>query len=94
MVGCGTLELGPPPLAVWMAVVHPMSFVFLLQANVIHGKGVEKLQDMQFQRTARTDKGVHAARQVVSLKMGVPENVEDKINEHLPKDMRSGTLLL
>lgn len=42
-----------------------------------------------FQRCARTDKGVHAARQVVSLNMHVPEpGTIDVINSHLPPDIR------
>eukprot|EP00911_Craspedida_sp_UC1_P001262 UC1_evm1s950 len=43
---------------------------------------------MQFQRTARTDKGVHAVRQVVSLKLGWQQGLEARINAHLPEDIR------
>lgn len=43
---------------------------------------------MSFQRCARTDKGVSAARQVVSLKMVPLQNLLPKINEHLPPEIR------
>lgn len=39
---------------------------------------------MNFQRCARTDKGVSAIGQVVSLKMLLLENLVEKINKHLP----------
>ncbi|XP_070540757.1 pseudouridylate synthase 1 homolog isoform X2 [Ptychodera flava] len=45
-------------------------------------------QKMQFQRCARTDKGVSAVRQIVSLKMALIENAVDKINGHLPPAIR------
>ncbi len=35
-----------------------------------------------------TDKGVHAAANVVSLKMNVLDDVESKINACLPSDIR------
>ncbi|KAJ3007916.1 tRNA pseudouridine synthase 1 [Thoreauomyces humboldtii] len=42
-----------------------------------------------FMRCARTDKGVHAAGQVVSLKMIIEdENIVEKINSHLPEQIR------
>ena len=39
-------------------------------------------------RSCRTDKGVHAAANVVSLKMNVMEDIENKINSNLPADIR------
>lgn len=43
----------------------------LLQAlkcnNLITDEGFEQIQTMQFQRAARTDKGVSALRQIISL---------------------------
>ncbi|XP_019937118.2 pseudouridylate synthase 1 homolog [Paralichthys olivaceus] len=50
-----------------------------------HGDDMKK---MSFQRCARTDKGVSAAGQVVSLKLRLIEDVIEKINEHLPKQIR------
>ncbi|KAK3930596.1 tRNA pseudouridine synthase A [Frankliniella fusca] len=47
----------------------------------------DKPQMMLFQRAARTDKGVSAVRQVVSLKL--PEDTDiNRINEHLPPQIR------
>ena len=44
---------------------------------------------MDFQRAARTDKGVSAVGQLCSLKMFVDvENPVEKINNHLPEQIR------
>ncbi|XP_020493753.1 tRNA pseudouridine synthase A isoform X2 [Labrus bergylta] len=50
-----------------------------------HGEDMRK---MSFQRCARTDKGVSAAGQVVSLKLRLMEDIIPKINEHLPSQIR------
>lgn len=50
-----------------------------------HGDDMKK---MSFQRCARTDKGVSAAGQVVSLKVRLIEDIVEKINEHLPPQIR------
>ncbi|RKO85249.1 pseudouridine synthase, partial [Blyttiomyces helicus] len=41
-----------------------------------------------FMRAARTDKGVHAAGQVVSLKIMELDNLVERINKHLPAQIR------
>lgn len=43
---------------------------------------------MKFQRCARTDKGVSAAGQVVSLRLLLLDNLVEKLNEHLPSVIR------
>ncbi|XP_061116779.1 pseudouridylate synthase 1 homolog [Conger conger] len=50
-----------------------------------HGAEMKK---MSFQRCARTDKGVSAAGQVVSLKLWLIDDILDKINSHLPSQIR------
>lgn len=50
-----------------------------------HGDTMKK---MSFQRCARTDKGVSAAGQVVSLKLRLIDDIIEKINEHLPAQIR------
>ncbi|XP_048199124.1 tRNA pseudouridine synthase A isoform X1 [Perognathus longimembris pacificus] len=50
-----------------------------------HGTDMRK---MSFQRCARTDKGVSAAGQVVSLKVWLIDDILDKINSHLPSHIR------
>ncbi|KAM9307169.1 pseudouridylate synthase 1 homolog [Pholidichthys leucotaenia] len=50
-----------------------------------HGEDMKK---MSFQRCARTDKGVSAAGQVVSLKIRLIDDVVEKINQHLPAQIR------
>ena len=47
------------------------------------------LKKSGFQRTARTDKGVHAAGNVVSLKLIIEDpQLKDKINSYLPDQIR------
>lgn len=63
----------------------------LLQAlksnNLISDEGFEQIQTMQFQRAARTDKGVSALRQIISLLL--PEDVnKEVINSTLPDQIR------
>lgn len=59
----------------------------LLKANFITKEQFEDVREIKFQRAARTDKGVSAVRQVVSLQLPDHVNKED-INEYLPKDIR------
>nr|CAD7426269.1 unnamed protein product [Timema monikensis] len=60
----------------------------MLKAELISEEAFTTPQQMQFQRAARTDKGVSAARQVVSLKLPEKAKVEE-INEHLPEQIRA-----
>ncbi|XP_021500573.1 pseudouridylate synthase 1 homolog isoform X1 [Meriones unguiculatus] len=60
----------------------------LVQAGCIpenHGTDMKK---MSFQRCSRTDKGVSAAGQVVSLKVRLIDDILEKINSHLPSHIR------
>lgn len=59
----------------------------LLKARFITEEQFEDVREIKFQRAARTDKGVSAVRQVVSLQLPNHVNKED-INEYLPKDIR------
>jgi tRNA pseudouridine38-40 synthase len=43
---------------------------------------------IHWSRACRTDKGVHAAANVISLKMNVLDNAAEAINAHLPQDIR------
>lgn len=62
-------------------------FKALLDSEFINEECYQVVQNMQFQRAARTDKGVSAARQVVSLKL--KENFDiSKVNEHLPEQIK------
>ncbi|XP_071549398.1 pseudouridylate synthase 1 homolog [Panulirus ornatus] len=61
----------------------------MLRADLITEEGHTCPQMFHFQRAARTDKGVSAARQVVSLKL--PEDVPDMVaavNKHLCSQIR------
>ncbi|XP_068127697.1 pseudouridylate synthase 1 homolog [Hyperolius riggenbachi] len=64
----------------------------LVQALVISGcipeNHADSMKKMSFQRCARTDKGVSAAGQVVSLKIWLIDDTVEKINSHLPSHIR------
>lgn len=55
----------------------------LWEAKYITEDDFNNQQNTQFQRSSRTDKGVSAARQVVSLKLPLEANIEE-INKRLP----------
>ncbi|XP_004925769.2 pseudouridylate synthase 1 homolog isoform X2 [Bombyx mori] len=59
----------------------------LLDAKYITQEDFENAQNAQFQRSSRTDKGVSAAEQVVSLKLPLEVNVEE-INKRLPETIK------
>ncbi|XP_012224265.2 pseudouridylate synthase 1 homolog [Linepithema humile] len=59
----------------------------LLKANLISEEHFKDIRTINFQRAARTDKGVSAVRQIVSLKL--PEKADKAlINEFLPDVIR------
>ncbi|XP_032688985.1 tRNA pseudouridine synthase A isoform X2 [Odontomachus brunneus] len=58
----------------------------LLKANLITTEHFENLRVINFQRAARTDKGVSAVRQIVSLKLQNPDKTI--INQFLPDVIR------
>lgn len=60
----------------------------LVRAGCIPENHGEDMRKMSFQRCARTDKGVSAAGQVVSLKVWLIDDLLDKINSHLPSHIR------
>ncbi|XP_041476589.1 tRNA pseudouridine synthase A-like isoform X2 [Lytechinus variegatus] len=60
----------------------------LVKSGAIPEDCGRNMNKMSFQRCARTDKGVSAAGQVVSLKLLMLDNLVDKINEHLPPVIR------
>ncbi|KAL6469819.1 hypothetical protein MHYP_G00209380 [Metynnis hypsauchen] len=60
----------------------------LIKAGCIPENHGEDMKKMSFQRCARTDKGVSAAGQVVSLKLWLIEDILEKINTHLPAQIR------
>lgn len=61
----------------------------LLNVGVIPQDHHDHMQKMSFQRAARTDKGVSAVSNVLSLKMLVNvDNLVEKINEQLPPQVR------
>jgi len=59
----------------------------LHKAGIINEEAYQQQKLIDFQRAARTDKGVSAIRQVLSVKL--PEDLSIKsINEHLPEQIR------
>lgn len=62
--------------------------VALIRSGCIPENHGEDMKKMSFQRCARTDKGVSAAGQIVSLKVRLIEDILRKINNHLPSHIR------
>ncbi|CAH0760516.1 unnamed protein product [Diatraea saccharalis] len=62
-------------------------FKAMLDAKYVTEDDFNNQQNTQFQRSSRTDKGVSAARQVVSLKLPLEANIEE-INRRLPESIR------
>ncbi|KAF0288122.1 tRNA pseudouridine synthase A [Amphibalanus amphitrite] len=61
----------------------------LFKARAIPEHGLREQQSVWFQRAARTDKGVSAVKQCVSLKMAADtEGILEAINSHLPDQIR------
>ncbi|XP_072311384.1 pseudouridylate synthase 1 homolog [Eucyclogobius newberryi] len=60
----------------------------LVKSGCIPQEHCDDMRKMSFQRCARTDKGVSAAGQVVSLKVRLIEDIIEKMNEHLPHQIR------
>ena len=61
----------------------------LVKINAIPQNHADEMYKMSFQRAARTDKGVSAARNLLSLKMELDETETlPKLNALLPKQIR------
>lgn len=63
-------------------------FKALCAAGAISSMNAMDPQKSSYMRCARTDKGVHAGGQLVSLKMMTPPFIIDTINSFLPKQIR------
>ncbi|OMJ21198.1 tRNA pseudouridine synthase 1 [Smittium culicis] len=64
-------------------------FTALCKAGAVSEQNSDDQKKVQMQRAARTDKGVHAAGQIVSLKMITEDpDVISKINSFLPDQIR------
>ena len=57
-------------------------------SGLIDPDWVDNPQKAFFQRASRTDKGVSALKMVVSLKVADEEGWVQKVNQHLPPDIR------
>ncbi|KAG5355045.1 tRNA pseudouridine synthase 1 [Yarrowia sp. B02] len=89
MIGyCGTgyhgMQLNPP-----QKTIEGDIFEAFVKAGAISQNNADDPKKSAFMRAARTDKGVHAAGNVISLKMIIEdENIVEKINSHLPDQLR------
>lgn len=61
--------------------------VAMKNCNLINDEAYTRPQSIQFQRAARTDKGVSALRQALSMKLPEGANLDD-INKELPEQIR------
>ncbi|CAF0949455.1 unnamed protein product [Adineta steineri] len=59
-----------------------------VKVDAIPQTHADDMSKMAFQRAARTDKGVSAVANLVSLKLAPLENLTELVNEHLPKQIR------
>eukprot|EP00111_Clytia_hemisphaerica_P003082 TCONS_00008751-protein len=75
-----TIELKLLQALVKIGSIPEMHMQYYLDDNV---------NQLSFQRAARTDKGVSAVRQVASLKLIANDNFIEELNQALPKDIRS-----
>lgn len=89
MIGyCGTgyhgMQLNPP-----QKTIEGDMFDAFVKAGAISQNNADDPKKSAFMRAARTDKGVHAAGNVISLKMIIEDpDIVSKINEHLPEQLR------
>lgn len=60
----------------------------LVKINAIPQNHSDDMFKMSFQRAARTDKGVSAAANLISLKMEMQDDTLEKLNDTLPKQIR------
>lgn len=85
---CGTgyhgMQVNPPE-----KTIEGDLFKAFVDAGAISKDNANDPKKSSFMRAARTDKGVHAAGNVVSLKLIIEdEDIVDKINSHLPEQIR------
>ncbi|XP_053980125.1 pseudouridylate synthase 1 homolog [Hylaeus volcanicus] len=59
----------------------------LFKSNLITKDQFDDIREVRFQRAARTDRGVSAVRQIVSLRLPNHAN-KDEINKYLPEEIR------
>lgn len=78
------MQLNPPA-----KTIEGELFKAFVEAGAISKNNSNDLKKSGFMRAARTDKGVHASGNMVSLKMIVEdEDIVEKINKHLPDQIR------
>ncbi|CAN6661023.1 tRNA pseudouridine synthase 1 [Trichomonascus vanleenenianus] len=85
---CGTgyhgMQVNPP-----MKTIEGDLFAAFVKAGAISKDNADDPKKSSFMRAARTDKGVHAAGNVVSLKLIIEDpNIVTKINDNLPETVR------
>lgn len=91
MIGyCGTgyngMQLQPKPE---VKTIEGELFAAFARAGAVSPENADDLKKNGFMRCARTDKGVHAAGNVVSLKMIIEDaDIVDRINAELPEQIR------
>lgn len=60
----------------------------LIKVDAIPAGHADEMFKMSFQRAARTDKGVSAARNLISLKMEMADDTIKRVNEILPEQIK------
>lgn len=85
---CGTgycgMQYNPPN-----PTIEGTLFKAFGEAGAISQDNAKDLKKNGFMRAARTDKGVHAGGNLISVKLIIEDpNIKDEINEHLPEGIR------
>lgn len=88
MIGyCGTgyhgMQVNPPH-----KTIEGDLFDAFIKAGAISPYNVDDPRKVSFMRAARTDKGVHAAGNLVSVKLILEDDLVKKINDNLPEQIR------
>lgn len=89
MVGyCGTgycgMQYNPPN-----PTIEGVLFKAFAEAGAISEDNSKDLKKNGFMRAARTDKGVHAGGNLISVKLIIEDpDIKEKINQHLPEGIR------
>ncbi|KAL3041526.1 hypothetical protein OYC64_019669 [Pagothenia borchgrevinki] len=86
--GKGYYGMQRNPTATQFRTIEDELVTSLVKSGCIPENHGDDMKKMSFQRCARTDKGVSAAGQAVSLKVRLMEDIIEKINEHLPPQIR------
>lgn len=71
-----------------MKTIESELFDAMIKAGAVSAANSIDAKKIHLVRAARTDKGVHAAGQIVAAKLLMVPNVVEEINKFLPEDIK------